>query len=197
MTRETHELDAFPKDVYLAMMVGLRDYVERNGFPGVILGLSGGIDSALSAAVAVDALGPDKVWGVMLPSKYTSGESLEDARECARLLGCRHDVVTIAPAVGAVDEMLPQMSGLAAENVQARLRMFTGIVTDVGSVRSVEQRGDLRLTIATGYDLATVDLGASIACSGVCLTVVDKGDDWFAVDVSAETVSRTASGLWR
>jgi len=123
MTRETHELDAFPKDVYLAMMVGLRDYVERNGFPGVILGLSGGIDSALSAAVAVDALGPDKVWGVMLPSKYTSGESLEDARECARLLGCRHDVVTIAPAVGAVDEMLPQMSGLAAENVQARLRM--------------------------------------------------------------------------
>ncbi|MCL6730876.1 NAD+ synthase [Sphingomonas hankyongi] len=123
MTRETHELDAFPKDVYLAMMVGLRDYVERNGFPGVILGLSGGIDSALSAAVAVDALGPDKVWGVMLPSKYTSGESLEDARECARLLGCRHDVVTISPAVGAVDAMLPQMSGLAAENVQARLRM--------------------------------------------------------------------------
>ena len=122
-TRETHELDAFPKDVYLAMMVGLRDYVERNGFPGVILGLSGGIDSALSAAVAVDALGPDKVWGVMLPSKYTSEESLEDARECARLLGCRHDVVSIAPGVDALDEMLPQMSGLAAENVQARLRM--------------------------------------------------------------------------
>ena len=75
--------------------------------------------------------------------------------------------------------------------------MFTGIVTDVGSVRSAEQRGDLRLTIATGYDLATVELGASIACSGVCLTVVDKGEDWFAVDVSAETVSRTAAGLWR
>jgi riboflavin synthase len=75
--------------------------------------------------------------------------------------------------------------------------MFTGIVTDVGTVRSVEQRGDLRLTIATGYDLATVELGASIACSGVCLTVVDKGDGWFAVDVSAETVSRTARDLWR
>jgi riboflavin synthase len=75
--------------------------------------------------------------------------------------------------------------------------MFTGIVTDVGTVRSAEQRGDLRLTIATGYDLATVDLGASIACSGVCLTVVDKGEDWFAVDVSAETVSRTARDLWR
>ena len=124
-TRETHALDAFPEDVYQAMIVGLRDYVTRNGFPGVILGLSGGIDSALSAAVAVDALGPDKVRGVMLPSKYTSEESLEDARECARLLGCRHDVVSIAPAVEAVGEMLPDMSGLAAENVQARLRMVT------------------------------------------------------------------------
>jgi riboflavin synthase len=75
--------------------------------------------------------------------------------------------------------------------------MFTGIVTDVGTVRSAEQRGDLRLQIQTGYDLDTVDLGASIACSGVCLTVVDKGDDWFAVDVSAETISRTAADQWR
>jgi riboflavin synthase len=75
--------------------------------------------------------------------------------------------------------------------------MFTGIVTDVGMVRKAEQRGDLRLEITTGYDLATVDLGASIACSGVCLTVVDKGDDWFAVDVSAETASRTAADHWR
>ena len=75
--------------------------------------------------------------------------------------------------------------------------MFTGIVTDVGTVRSADQRGDLRLQIETGYDLDTVDLGASIACSGVCLTVVDKGDDWFAVDVSAETVSRTAADQWR
>jgi len=75
--------------------------------------------------------------------------------------------------------------------------MFTGIVTDVGTVRSAEQRGDLRLTIATGYDLQTVDLGASIACSGVCLTVVDKGGDWFAVDLSGETISRTSAGLWQ
>ena len=75
--------------------------------------------------------------------------------------------------------------------------MFTGITTDVGTVRSAEQRDDLRLTIACGYDLATVDLGASIACSGVCLTVVDKGENWFAVDVSGETLSRTAKGLWQ
>lgn len=75
--------------------------------------------------------------------------------------------------------------------------MFTGIVTDVGTVIAAEQRGDLRLRVRTGFDLATVDLGASIACSGVCLTVVDKGDDWFAVDVSAETQSATAALLWR
>ena len=75
--------------------------------------------------------------------------------------------------------------------------MFTGIVTDVGTVRSAEQRGDLRLVIGTGYDLDSVDLGASISCSGVCLTVVDKGDDWFAVDVSGETISRSAADHWR
>ena len=75
--------------------------------------------------------------------------------------------------------------------------MFTGIVTDVGEVVSAEQRGDLRLRIRTGYDLGTIDLGASIACSGVCLTVVDKGEDWFGVDVSAETVSRTAADMWK
>src|SRR4028118_2249785 len=74
--------------------------------------------------------------------------------------------------------------------------MFTGIVTDVGTVRSAEQRCDLRLTVACDYDMASVDRGASIACSGVCLTVVDKGDDWFAVDVSGETLARTARGLW-
>src|SRR6478672_8319800 len=124
-TRCQHELDRFPADVYRAMMVALRDYVTLNGFPGVLLGLSGGIDSALSAAVAVDALGPGKVWGVMLPSKYTSEESLEDAQECARLLGCRHDVISIAPGVDCLNEMLPQLTGLAAENVQARLRMVT------------------------------------------------------------------------
>ena len=127
-TRESHQLDPFPEDVYRAMMVGLSDYVNRNGFPGVILGLSGGIDSALSAAIAVDALGADRVWGVMLPSKYTSHESLEDARECAELLGCRHDVISIAPGVSAFDEALAEAfegtkPGLAEENIQARLRM--------------------------------------------------------------------------
>ena len=75
--------------------------------------------------------------------------------------------------------------------------MFTGIITDVGTVEQAEQRGDLRLRIGCGYDLATVDLGASISCSGVCLTMVDKADGWFAVDVSAETLSRTPRALWQ
>ena len=78
--------------------------------------------------------------------------------------------------------------------------MFTGIITDIGRIESAEQSGDLRVTIACAYDMAQVDLGASIACSGVCLTVVDRGgavgDAWFAVDVSGETVSRTAPQQW-
>lgn len=74
--------------------------------------------------------------------------------------------------------------------------MFTGIITDIGTIMAAEQRGDLRLTISCSYAMDSVAIGGSIACSGVCLTVVDKGDDWFAVDVSAETQSRTADGFW-
>jgi len=74
--------------------------------------------------------------------------------------------------------------------------MFTGIITDVGTIESVEARGDTRAVIRTAFDTASVDLGASIACSGVCLTVVDKGPCWFAVDVSGETISRTARDQW-
>ncbi|MBK5264313.1 MAG: riboflavin synthase [Alphaproteobacteria bacterium] len=74
--------------------------------------------------------------------------------------------------------------------------MFTGIITDIGQIESAEQRGDLHLRIASHYDMDSVAIGASIACSGVCLTVVEKGDDWFAVDVSSETLSRTPPGMW-
>jgi NAD+ synthase len=124
-TRDLHQLDPFPQDVYHAMMAALADYVGGNGFPGVILGLSGGIDSALSAAVAVDALGPERVWGVMMPSKYTSDVSIEDARENAKMLGIRHDVIPIVLAVEAFDRMISDLEGTAAENIQARLRMVT------------------------------------------------------------------------
>ena len=74
--------------------------------------------------------------------------------------------------------------------------MFTGIISDIGTIDRVSQQGDTRVVIRSGYDSATIDLGASIACSGVCLTVVDKGPGWFAVDVSGETISRTAQGQW-
>ena len=124
------QLDDDPADIYHAMLLALRDYVNRNGFSGVVLGLSGGIDSALSAAVAVDALGADRVWCVMMPSPYTSRDSLEDAAECARLLGCRLDTIGIAPAMTAMDAMLrPLFEGRASdtteENIQSRLRGLT------------------------------------------------------------------------
>ncbi len=116
--------------MWRAMMLGLKDYVEKNGFPGVVLGLSGGIDSALSAACAADALGPGRVRAVMLPSRYTSRESLEDAEACARMLGIRYDVIPIEPAVDAFRTMLAPFfgegdPGIAAENIQSRARGVT------------------------------------------------------------------------
>ena len=127
---ERHALDPFPADIYHAMVVGLRDYVNANRFPGVVLGLSGGIDSALSAAVAVDALGAERVWCVMMPSRYTSRSSLDDAAGCANLLGCRLDTVPIEPSVTALETMLgPAFEGrepdLTEENIQSRLRAVT------------------------------------------------------------------------
>ena len=112
---------------YRCLCLGLADYVRKNGFPGVLLGLSGGIDSALSAAIAVDALGADRVRTVMLPSPYTSANSLEDAAECARLLGIKIDTVPISPAMDAVDQALaPLFAGLpddtTEENIQSRTR---------------------------------------------------------------------------
>ena len=121
------EWEAHPADIYSAMILSLRDYVERNRFPGVVLGLSGGIDSAICAAIAADALGPDKVWCVMLPSRFTSQESLDDAAGCAAMIGCRLDTISIAPAVDAFDTMLSDNFADAAvdtteENVQSRIR---------------------------------------------------------------------------
>ncbi|MBL8647361.1 MAG: NAD+ synthase [Sphingosinicella sp.] len=125
-----HRLDPYPEDIYHAMQIGLADYVNRNRFPGVVLGLSGGIDSALSAAVAVDALGADRVWCVMMPSRFTSQDSLDDAAECARMLGCRLDTIPITPAMEAFDAMLaPVFEGkprdITEENVQSRIRGVT------------------------------------------------------------------------
>ncbi|MCX5569134.1 NAD+ synthase [Kaistia nematophila] len=112
---------------YLACVVGLRDYVGKNGFPGVVLGLSGGIDSALVAAIAVDALGAKRVHCVMLPYRYTSQDSLVDAKACAEKLGVRYDIVPIAePVEGFMHALAPMFAGKAAditeENLQSRAR---------------------------------------------------------------------------
>lgn len=119
-----------PADIYSAMVTGLRDYVDTNHFPGVVLGLSGGIDSAICAAIAADALGPDRVWCVMLPSRYTSQSSLDDAEQCARMIGCRLDTIAISPAVDAFDVMLSDSFAdahvdITEENVQSRIRGVT------------------------------------------------------------------------
>ncbi|WP_149538033.1 NAD+ synthase [Siccirubricoccus phaeus] len=118
------------EQVYRAMMLGLRDYVNKNRFPGVVLGLSGGIDSAISAAVAADALGPDRVRAVMMPSPYTSRESLEDAAACAELLGIRYETIGIGPAMEAFGAMLAPAFGnrapdITEENIQSRARGLT------------------------------------------------------------------------
>ncbi len=119
-----------PEEIYRAMVLGLRDYVRKSGFPGVLLGLSGGVDSAISIVVARDALGPENVRAFMLPSRYTSAESLEDAEACARATGVKLDDIDIAPAVAAFETMLaPQFAGRAPditeENIQARIRGVT------------------------------------------------------------------------
>ena len=112
---------------YAACVMGLRDYVDNNRFPGVVLGLSGGIDSALCAAMAVDALGASRVQAVMLPYRFTSGESLRDAAACAKALGIRYDIVPIAEPVEGVERALePMFEGrprdITEENVQSRAR---------------------------------------------------------------------------
>ncbi|WP_428674834.1 NAD+ synthase [Reyranella sp.] len=118
------------ESIYQAMMLGLRDYVNKTGFPSVIIGLSGGVDSALTAAVAADALGPGRVHTIMMPSPYTSAHSLEDARACAEAIGVRYDIVSIAPAMEAFRSMLLPLFGnrkedVTEENIQSRARGVT------------------------------------------------------------------------
>ncbi len=112
---------------YRACMLGLRDYVNKNGFKTVVLGLSGGIDSAICAALAVDALGEERVRTIMMPYRYTSKDSLKDAEDCARALGCRYDIVAIAEPVEGFSNALGQLfegteEGITEENLQSRAR---------------------------------------------------------------------------
>ena len=141
--------------VYQAVVLGLRDYVRKNRFPGVVLGLSGGIDSALAAAIAADALGPEKVHCVMMPSPYTSQESLDDAAACAKMLGVRLDTISIAPAMDAYGEMLgPLFAGTNAditeENLQSRARGMTLMALSNKFGKMVLSTGN-KSEMSTGY----------------------------------------------
>jgi NAD+ synthase len=141
------------EQIYRAMMLGLRDYVDKNRFPGVVLGLSGGIDSALSAAVAADALGPDRVRAVMMPSPYTSRDSLDDAEGCARLLGIRYESIAIGPAMEAMTAMLAPAFGnrppdTTEENLQSRLRGVTLMALS-------NKFGDMLLTTGNKSEMST------------------------------------------
>jgi NAD+ synthase len=140
-------LPAEPGNTYQALVVGLRDYVNKNRFPGVLLGLSGGVDSALTAAVAVDALGPDRVMGIRMPSRFTSDESQTDADISATHLGIRLETIAIGGVVDAVEQALaPLFAGrprdITEENIQARARglllmavsnKFGGMVVTTGN----------------------------------------------------------------
>ncbi len=147
------------EQTYRAMMLGLSDYVRKNRFPGVILGLSGGIDSALSAAVAADALGADKVRTFMLPSPYTSPTSLEDAAECARLLGISCETVSITPAMEAFGAALaPFFAGrepdITEENIQSRARglILMAISNKIGNmVLTTGNKSEMSVGYATLY----------------------------------------------
>ena len=145
--------------IYQAMTLGLRDYVEKNGFPGVLIGLSGGVDSAITAAVAVDALGAERVRCVMMPSPYTSVESLEDAAEAAKLMGVQLDDVGIQPAMQAFEGMLEPIFGDAAadvteENIQARSRglILMGISNKLGyMLLTTGNKSEMSVGYATLY----------------------------------------------
>lgn len=121
------KLDHAQEADYTACVLGLRDYVNKNRFPGVVIGLSGGVDSALTAAMAVDALGADRVHCVMMPYRFTSSESINDAAACAKMLGVHYDILPISPAVEGLEETLaPLFAGLprdtTEENLQSRAR---------------------------------------------------------------------------
>ncbi|TAJ83362.1 NAD+ synthase [Reyranella sp.] len=147
------------ESIYRAMVLGLRDYVNKTGFPSVVIGLSGGVDSAITAAVAADALGPERVHAIMMPSPYTSRDSLEDAEACARAIGIRYDIVDIGPAMEAFRGMLTPLFGNRAEdvteeNIQSRARGVTLMAVSNklgGMVVTTGNKSEMAVGYATLY----------------------------------------------
>ena len=144
---------------YRACMIGLRDYVNKNGFKNVVLGLSGGINSAICAAMAVDALGEERLRAVMMPYRYTSEDSLKDAEDCAKALGCRYDIVPIFKPVDGFMEALGELfegtkEGITEENLQSRARgtILMAISNKFGSmVVTTGNKSEMSVGYATLY----------------------------------------------
>lgn len=138
--------------IYAALTLALRDYVRKNNFPGVLIGLSGGIDSALSAVIAADALGPDKVHCVMMPSRFTAQESLDDAAQLAKNLGVQYDILSIEQPVKAFENLIPAAleNSLAHENIQPRTRGILLMALSNASGKMVLSTGN-KSEMAVGY----------------------------------------------
>lgn len=143
-------VDGLDDYTYPAITLGLQDYVRKNGFSKVLLGLSGGIDSALVAAIAVDALGAENVRAIMLPSEFTSKESLEDAKECARNLRIKYEIIPIEEAVKTFEKIIPDLKGLAHENTQSRIRGLILMALSNISGEMLLSTGN-KSELATGY----------------------------------------------
>ena len=153
--------------VYRALVLGVRDYVDKHGFPGVVMGLSGGVDSALTLAVAVDALGSDRVQAVMMPSRYTSSMSLEDARQQAQLLGVKYSVLPIEEMFAATLATLKEeFAGLTAdateENIQSRCRMVLLMALSNKTGRMLLTTGN-KSEMAVGYATLYGDMAGGFA----------------------------------
>jgi NAD+ synthetase len=154
-------------EVYAALKLGVRDYIGKNGFPGALLGLSGGIDSALTLAIAADALGPERVRAVMMPSQYTANMSVEDARRQAELMGVRLDEIAIKPMFDAfLSALAPAFKGLAAdtteENLQSRIRgtLLMALSNKTGAI--VLTTGN-KSEMGTGYATLYGDMAGGFA----------------------------------
>jgi NAD+ synthase (glutamine-hydrolysing) len=168
---------------WCALVTGVRDYIDKNGFPGVIIGLSGGIDSALVLAIAVDALGPDRVRTVMMPSQYTADISWIDARDMAHRLGVRYDEISIAPMFDAFRASLAQeFAGLpedaTEENIQARVRgtLLMALSNKFGAI--VLTTGN-KSEMATGYCTLYGDMAGGFAViKDVVKTLVYRLAEW-------------------
>jgi NAD+ synthase (glutamine-hydrolysing) len=153
--------------VYEALITGTRDYVEKHGFPGVVIGLSGGIDSGLVLSIACDALGPERVRAVMMPFRYTSTMSQEDAQKQARLLGVRYDVISIEPIYDAtVQQLAPVFAeseeDVTEENIQARCRGLLLMAISNKTGRMLLTTGN-KSEMAVGYATLYGDMAGGFA----------------------------------